>query len=60
MATKNNLHKAIIKRLAHAPTVALEQLAQEQPESADDIKRIAHAIGLDVNIATSESDSTTK
>lgn len=44
--TQNELQKAIIKALAQAPHQAIKQLQQQHPEHAEQIKRIATAVGV--------------
>lgn len=48
--TQNELQKTIIKALAQAPQNAIKQLQQQHPEHAEQIKRIAQAVGVPTNI----------
>lgn len=50
MTTQNATQKRIIKALAHAPEIAIKDLLQKttDPDERDQIKRIAAALGLNI------------
>lgn len=52
MTTQNNIHKCIIKALANAPATAIRDLLAQtyDPEERDQIKRIAAALGVKLDI----------